>query len=681
MYGKEISELNDIEVDDNSLALVYSNTNNQGVGKTFLKNIRDVVGMKSLRAIIRSILPHSEPSVEVTRTDTDYTINLNIPKPNDIKDHSVSENIDENGFRSNDVKITYEDETETKFTVRDGIGIKSHIVEESTDKNGLRKNTVTDTLSDGNEKSYEVKDGIGIKETKVEQKDGDSEISKITLTFTDGTTKEVEVRNGKGIESIEYTPSNVSRGENKFKVKYSDGTESNQFTVLNGKDFRVVHSFKSVEELENSNFKWTDRDEVEHEIEFNDFVMIDTDSVEDEDTGKLYMCADENGEKVWHFIGDISGCKGDTGTLEIGEVTTVEPDEEASVENVGTPQSAILNFKIPKGDKGETGNTATVEVGTVETIEPEESASVENVGDEHNAIFNFKIPKGANNQSVKEVESLPENPINNVYNTQNGKVFSKDVELATKEWILDLIENVRKEERLAAHPKGSLLWTSDPTNPGEYLGGTWVRIKDKFVLAAGDTYKADATGGSATVQLTKPNLPAHDHGMNHHHYTGGTTDGNNRGHTHGMNHHHYWSGSASHHHSVFSQGDHSSRYTGLSFNHTSGSVGFIGAYESSKKGEGWYEKNYQSQQLIQDTTVSLSGWTGDSKTTSNNGVDRTSTDDESQNHTHTWGNWSGDSCTTANNSTVRSKTDPTGSGTAFSILPPYVVKYCFERIA
>lgn len=47
------------------------------------------------------------------------------------------------------------------------------------------------------------------------------------------------------------------------------------------------------------------------------------------------------------------------------------------------------------------------------------------------------------------------------------------------------------------HPVGSLYWSSDPTNPGSIFGGTWTQIKDKFILAAGDTYKNGATGGSA----------------------------------------------------------------------------------------------------------------------------------------------------------------------------------------
>lgn len=49
---------------------------------------------------------------------------------------------------------------------------------------------------------------------------------------------------------------------------------------------------------------------------------------------------------------------GPAGTLTIGEVVALGPDEEAYVENVGTPSGAILNIGLPKGDKGEEGEAA-----------------------------------------------------------------------------------------------------------------------------------------------------------------------------------------------------------------------------------------------------------------------------------------------------------------------------------
>lgn len=48
--------------------------------------------------------------------------------------------------------------------------------------------------------------------------------------------------------------------------------------------------------------------------------------------------------------------------------------------------------------------------------------------------------------------------------------------------------------------------------PKIYLGlGEWEQIKDRFILAAGDSYTAGSTGGEATVTLTTAQMPAHNH--------------------------------------------------------------------------------------------------------------------------------------------------------------------------
>lgn len=61
------------------------------------------------------------------------------------------------------------------------------------------------------------------------------------------------------------------------------------------------------------------------------------------------------------------------------------------------------------------------------------------------------------------------------------------------------------------YPVGSIYMSSQSTDPGTLFGGTWTRIKDTFVLAAGDTYAAGATGGEATHTLTVDEMPGHGH--------------------------------------------------------------------------------------------------------------------------------------------------------------------------
>lgn len=48
------------------------------------------------------------------------------------------------------------------------------------------------------------------------------------------------------------------------------------------------------------------------------------------------------------------------------------------------------------------------------------------------------------------------------------------------------------------YPVGSIYMSVSSTDPATLFGGTWERIKDAFLLSAGDTYAAGATGGSAS---------------------------------------------------------------------------------------------------------------------------------------------------------------------------------------
>lgn len=51
---------------------------------------------------------------------------------------------------------------------------------------------------------------------------------------------------------------------------------------------------------------------------------------------------------------------------------------------------------------------------------------------------------------------------------------------------------------LRMYPVGSIYGSVSNVSPASFLGGTWERIKDRFLLSAGDTYEAGNTGGEAT---------------------------------------------------------------------------------------------------------------------------------------------------------------------------------------
>ena len=61
------------------------------------------------------------------------------------------------------------------------------------------------------------------------------------------------------------------------------------------------------------------------------------------------------------------------------------------------------------------------------------------------------------------------------------------------------------------YPVGSIYISNNNTNPSNYFGGTWIQIKDTFLLGAGDIYANGSTGGEATHTLTLSEMASHAH--------------------------------------------------------------------------------------------------------------------------------------------------------------------------
>lgn len=57
------------------------------------------------------------------------------------------------------------------------------------------------------------------------------------------------------------------------------------------------------------------------------------------------------------------------------------------------------------------------------------------------------------------------------------------------------------------YPVGSIYMSVNATSPASLFGGTWEQLKDRFLLAAGDTYAAGSTGGEAEHTLTQEEIP------------------------------------------------------------------------------------------------------------------------------------------------------------------------------
>lgn len=246
------------------------------------------------------------------------------------------------------------------------------------------------------------------------------------------------------------------------------------------------------------------------------------------------------------------------------------------------------------------------------------------------------------------------------------------------------------------YPVGSLYWSSKSTNPASLFGGTWVQIKDRFVLACGDTYKTvGATGGALTATLSVSNMPSHNHSF--------TPSGTVSSHYHGLNgHSHSFTPSGSitrdgqHYHYIDFRDDNLSWSSTQSNSHVNAYHTSDYVYENYNYPES-FQKNgaivYYPSVYSLDTGISA---TFDSASIRSiratnqyltNGIQ--SPTSWSGYHSHRFTGSAGTTNGTSGNSESATPTftgrggttGSNGSGTAFSILPPYVVKYCWERTA
>ncbi|MBE5035806.1 phage baseplate protein [Gallibacter intestinalis] len=191
-----------------------------------------------------------------------------------------------------------------------------------------------------------------------------------------------------------------------------------------------------------------------------------------------------------------------TASVTVGTVTTGNPGTQASVVNSGTDKDAVLDFTIPRGDTGSVENISSQPVTFAEASNNNKIASGESlsilfgktsrlftrVGTAETNITDIQSDISISEETIAAFKALGWTP------PSGGAVI---------ESLLNLIFD-------RAHPVGSYYWSSDSTNPSKLFGGTWEQVTDKFILAAGDTYKAGTTGGEATHVLTADEMPRHD---------------------------------------------------------------------------------------------------------------------------------------------------------------------------
>lgn len=79
------------------------------------------------------------------------------------------------------------------------------------------------------------------------------------------------------------------------------------------------------------------------------------------------------------------------------------------------------------------------------------------------------------------------------------------------------------------YPVGYIYMSMNQVDPGTLFGGTWERVKDRFLLASGSEYDAGSTGGSANAIVVNHTHVAQEHTHTQNAHTHGTNLGDNIG--------------------------------------------------------------------------------------------------------------------------------------------------------
>ena len=243
------------------------------------------------------------------------------------------------------------------------------------------------------------------------------------------------------------------------------------------------------------------------------------------------------------------------------------------------------------------------------------------------------------------------------------------------------------------YPVGSIYMSAVNVSPASFLGGTWQAIEQgRMLMAAGSSWQAGTTGGAAYHALTVAEMPAHDHSA---------TETAAGGHTHGAS-----TGSAgAHAHSGSTNNAGNHYHTGTtngagSHSHTRGSMNITGTFDGNVDDDSKGGKSgafYTTGRPIYgangngDDMGGVIGfdaarsWTGSTSTegshshgfsTSWSGLHAHSLSISSAGaHTHSV------AIAAAGAHTHAITIGRTGSGAAFSILPPYIAVYMWRRTA
>ena len=224
-----------------------------------------------------------------------------------------------------------------------------------------------------------------------------------------------------------------------------------------GKDFHIAKTFLSEAAM---------RAYSGGDIEAYDFAMIDTGSVQDPETGRLY-CYEPDTQDVWRYIGDLSGSQGIKGETGNG-IASVVLNNDYTLTITYTDGTSTTTTSI-RGAKGDTGNDAHVYIRYA-AVEPTSDSDMKTTADKWIGIYSgdaSSAPTAYTSYTWYKIKGET-GSINNAY-ANTIYMSDEDLQHTIKDKIDTLETDVNALEEKIVYTDNP----SGPTNPVE--GMIWLK--------------------------------------------------------------------------------------------------------------------------------------------------------------------------------------------------------------
>ena len=295
-------------------------------------------------------------------------------------------------------------------------------------------------------------------------------------------------------------------GEDMYWYVWNNSTKTYDKTdkYSKGDGFSIKKTFPSVAEME----AYVNPDTATTEnpiLKSGDFVIISS-NAEDEDNSKLYVVQSVTPDKIsYGFLTDMSGARGFAGhtpQLSIGTVTMGD-DSSASVsltengtDDNGNPKY-LINFVIPKGEKGDKGDAFTYDDFTEEQIAALQAPAVEAAANANAAAQTAEGKASLAESAAQEANEKAELANTAATDANNAAAKANDAAAKVDSAITDTEAAATKANEAAESANDAAAKANAAVD-----GFNWENLKDKpssFIPSAHTHAIADITNLQTTL--------------------------------------------------------------------------------------------------------------------------------------------------------------------------------------